>query len=163
MLRPSPMLEKITARADGYELTIVDEDGGKETIVPDDIDMTMEIDKGHLEDLLDGQNGFTWIGRLFSPKDYTMDNMITYDAQKLGEKIQNLACVQNPDVTPTQNATYAYEDQKFVVVDEVYGNQIDQAVLAIRSEKPSQHWNPRWICRRTTAMCSPQLPLTARN
>ncbi|MFQ7263364.1 MAG: L,D-transpeptidase family protein [Lachnospiraceae bacterium] len=124
------MLEKITARADGYELTIVDEDGGKETIVPDDIDMTMEIDKGHLEDLLDGQNGFTWIGRLFSPKDYTMDNMITYDAQKLGEKIQNLACVQNPDVTPTQNATYAYEDQKFVVVDEVYGNQIDQAVLA---------------------------------
>ena len=57
-------------------------------------------------------------------------DMITYDAQKLGEKIQNLACVQNPDVTPTQNATYAYEDQKFVVVDEVYGNQIDQAVLA---------------------------------
>ena len=124
------MLEKITARADGYELAVVDEDEKEEMIVPDDIDLTIQIDRSHLQDLLEGQNGFAWIGALFSPKDYTLDSMVTYDADKLNQRMQSLACVQNPDATPTQNATYAYEDQKFVIVDEVYGNQIDQTVLA---------------------------------
>lgn len=119
-------LERITEKADSYELTVVDEDGKKEVIVPADVDLTINIQKKEVEDLIKEQNGFAWVKYLFVPKHYVIDDMITYNEGKLEQKIKSMNCVQNPDVTLTQNATFAYKDQKFQIVDEVYGDQIDE-------------------------------------
>lgn len=119
-------LEKITAKADSYELAVIDENGKKEVIFPADVDLTINIQKKEIERLVVEQNGFAWVKYLFVPKHYVIDDMITFDEEKLAQKMETLNCVQNPDVTLTQNATFVYKDQKFQVLDEVYGNQIDE-------------------------------------
>lgn len=118
-------IERIQNRAEEYELTIVNGEDQKETILPQDVDLAIEIRKDEVMELADTQNGFAWVKYLFVPRHYVLDDLVTYNEGKLEEKIQTLDCVQNPDAVVTENATFEYKDQKFQIVDEVYGDQID--------------------------------------
>lgn len=140
---PKSVMERLTARADHYELKIVDDKGKEETIVPDDVDLTIEITEKECEELLEGQNGFAWVKYLFSPKKYVSDDMVTYDEQKLAEKVRSLNCVQTEDVVKTQDATFAYHNGKFEIVEEVYGTEVNpeeftqivgEAILSLKEE-----------------------------
>lgn len=116
---------------------MIDENGKKEVIFPADVDLTINIQKKEIERLVVEQNGFAWVKYLFVPKHYVIDDMITFDEEKLAQKMETLNCVQNPDVTLTQNATFVYKDQKFQVLVKYTG---------IRLTKKSfrRYWQRHW-------------------
>ncbi len=117
--------ERILKNANDYELTIIEKDGNKETIASKDIDLSIDVENGDVERFLKEQNGFAWIGGLFSPVEYKNETIVSYDEGKLKDKVANLNCLTRSDVTETTNATYKYDNGEFAIVDEVYGTNLD--------------------------------------
>jgi hypothetical protein len=63
------VVERLDEATEGYELTIVEEDG-EETIDPESIDLVTTADADTVEALVKKQNGFAWVKYLFTDKDY---------------------------------------------------------------------------------------------
>lgn len=121
--------ERLEERAKGYTLTVIDGKGQEETITPDEIGMEVDIQDQLLENLLESQNGFAWIKYVFVPTEHTSDHIVSYQEDQLEERVHNLRCLQDTDVTETKDATYTYEDGSFEIVDEVYGTRLDEKTL----------------------------------
>lgn len=117
--------ERISQNADDYSLVIVEKDGKEETITSSDVGLSIDVNNGDVEKFLEEQNGFAWIGSIFSPKEYKNETIVSYDNDKLTAAVSGLNCVTRTDVTPTENATCKAENGKFVIVDEVYGTNIN--------------------------------------
>ncbi|SEJ11260.1 Putative peptidoglycan binding domain-containing protein [Lachnospiraceae bacterium A10] len=138
------VVERLDEATEGYELTIVEEDG-EETIDPESIDLVTTADADTVEALVKKQNGFAWVKYLFTDKDYESERIVSFDEEKLAAEIQNLELVKREATTETQNASFEYSDsaKKFVIVDEVYGDNVDvdqltkKASEAIMSLEPS--------------------------
>lgn len=120
------VVERLDEATEGYELTIVEEDG-EETIDPESIDLVTTADADTVEALVKKQNGFAWVKYLFTDKDYESERIVSFDEEKLAAEIQNLELVKREAKTETQNASFEYSDsaKKFVIVDEVYGDNVD--------------------------------------
>lgn len=120
------VVERLDEATGGYELTIVEEDG-EETIDPESIDLVTTADADTVEALVKKQNGFAWVKYLFTDKDYESERIVSFDEEKLAAEIQNLELVKREATTETQNASFEYSDsaKKFVIVDEVYGDNVD--------------------------------------
>lgn len=120
------VVERLDEATEGYELTIVEEDG-EETIDPESIDLVTTADADTVEALVKKQNGFAWVKYLFTDKDYESERIVSFDEEKLANEIQNLELVKREATTETQNASFEYSDsaKKFVIVDEVYGDNVD--------------------------------------
>ena len=120
------VVERLDEATEGYELTIVEEDG-EETIDPESIDLVTTVDADTVEALVKKQNGFAWVKYLFTDKDYESERIVSFDEEKLANEIQNLELVKREATTETQNASFEYSDsaKKFVIVDEVYGDNVD--------------------------------------
>lgn len=120
------VVERLDEATEGYELTIVEEDG-EETIDPESIDLVTTADADTVEALVKKQNGFAWVKYLFTDKDYESERIVSFDEEKLANEIQNLELVKREAKTETQNASFEYSDsaKKFVIVDEVYGDNVD--------------------------------------
>lgn len=118
------VVERLEEATDGYELTIVDGED-EETIAPEDIDLVTTADKENVTALLEKQNGFAWIKYLFKSKDYESSSIVSYDEEKLASTVSTLDIVTKDYDTETQDATYEYADGKYVIKDEVYGDNVD--------------------------------------
>ncbi|MCR4674037.1 MAG: L,D-transpeptidase/peptidoglycan binding protein [Lachnospiraceae bacterium] len=118
--------KRIASKADEYELTIVDEANDKTySVSSKTLDLETSLDNNEIESLLETQNGFTWPYYIFHSKEYVSEKVVTYDEAALKEAVEKLDCVTDTDVIKTENATYSFDGDKFVIKDEVYGTEID--------------------------------------
>lgn len=129
------MASRLKDAADGYELTIVDSEGKKETLSAEDLGLEISISEDEVNAILKKQNGFLWVYRLFVPKSYMNEALVSCDTDTLKESVAKLDCVANEDATATENAKVSYKDGKFVVTKEVYGTEIDLATLDKKVKK----------------------------
>ena len=127
----STVVERLEEATADYKLTLVESDG-EEVITPDEIDMVTTADVDVVEELLEKQNGFAWPKYLFQDKSYESKSIVSFDEEKLSEVVANLSVVQKEATTETTDATFTYENGKFVIVDEVYGDNVDVEQLTAK-------------------------------
>ena len=120
--------EKIEDAIDHYELHILGRDDSSDVVLGADIQMDITW-KNELENYMANQNGFAWIGKLFSPDKYDKTLGISYNEAALLEQMRAFVCMQEDKQVKPENAYVAYEDGAFVVKEEVLGTAIDKSKL----------------------------------
>lgn len=125
----STVMDRISAKAGDYTLTVKSEKVQDDLIKPSDIDMKVANSKGSFQKMLDKQNGFKWVGALFKPVKYESEIVVNYDKDKMNSKIAELSSITNPNVIKSADAFVEYSNGEYKIRDEVYGNEVDQNKL----------------------------------
>ena len=126
----STVMDRISAKAGDYSLTIKSEKVSDDLIKPSDIDMKVANSKASFQKILDDQNGFKWVTALFKPVKYESKIVVNYDKDKMNDKISKLSSVTNPNIIKSADAFVEYSNGEYKIRDEVYGNEVDQEKLA---------------------------------
>lgn len=119
--------DKIENSLKNYELTIEGKDK-IEKINASDIDLNFNGEE-KLNDILKSQNPFSWIINLFDPSAEILNNSITYDKNKLSNKIDKFVFFKKENVIEPKNASFKYEDGSFVIIEEEQGSKVDKKLL----------------------------------
>lgn len=111
---------------DEYELTIKERDGNTDTIVGDEIDLTIEWNKKPSA-YIEKQNGFAWILKVFKPDAHVIDGTFFYDETKLSNKIAGLSAMEETKQVPAVDAKVSEYSKKdgYTLVPSVPGTVVD--------------------------------------
>ena len=118
--------EAIAEAARGYSIDIEDE--GRNTvytIFAEDVDMVTDVASGEVDDILAAQTGLEWPAHIIDRTEYETDHVVTMDRDKVKNEIKRLPCVDASDVVKTENARYELTGEKYEVIPEVFGTEID--------------------------------------
>ena len=109
-----------------YQLTVTAREDKNGTIAGSDIDME-PVFQGEIETLLNEQNGFSWLIRMFQKQEFELEKVVSYDEQKLNEAVSNLPCMI--DQRAPVDATYAdyTKENGYALVPADYGTEVDAA------------------------------------
>ncbi len=123
--------ELLKQGADGYVLTLYEQDGSTEEITGEEVDLEL-LPEEQLEEILGEQNGFAWIVHLFrSGDEISIDIPISYNEVKLESAMNGLNCLSEDyviqPVAPV--LTDFVEGVGYSVTDPVYGNVVDRDAL----------------------------------
>ncbi len=131
----------LNEQAVDYTLTVAAETGDEE-ISPEDVGLTIAVSEEDIAKLVE-QQSFGWIKAVSKPQEYEVERMVSYDKDKLAGVVSSLACVTNPNVVKSENATYEYEGGEFRIKNAVYGNEVntetltkvmDEAILTLKDK-----------------------------
>ncbi|MBQ5426868.1 MAG: peptidoglycan binding domain-containing protein, partial [Pseudobutyrivibrio sp.] len=118
---------KIVKNADKYTISFKDADGNVVNEVnSSDLGVDVNYDASQVQDILDKQTGFNWIGRLIVPAEYYTATGNAYDASKVKAIAQSLDFSNHKSTKESEDAYITFDGDKWVIVDEVYGDRIDQ-------------------------------------
>ena len=107
-----------------YVLTLKESDGGSEKISGSDISLKY-VPGEQLEKLAKKQNNFLWIASLWNHPKITSEIGVEYDKDALAKITEGLECLKPENQTVSVDAHPEFQNDKFVVVPEVVGTQID--------------------------------------
>ncbi len=129
--------------ADDYTLTLYEMDDETEEIVGSDIQMEIQLGED-LQNLIDEQNGFTWVSHLFHPTEITIDSTVLYNEQELASVMDALDCFDEENVTPSEAPQLiGYTDGVgYEVSEPVYGNDVSRATLLLNLHQAVQDISP---------------------
>ena len=118
--------EKILSNADDYTITFEDEDGNTiNEVSASDLGVDVNYEESEVEDLLDSQTGFNWVLRIFFPAKYYTATGNSYDIDKVAAVASGLDFSGLTSTKESEDAYIDFDGEKFVIVDEVYGDVID--------------------------------------
>ena len=126
---------RLQNQAEGYELTIIDEEQKEETLSAEDMGMHIDIDEEEIQSLLHGQKPFLWVYESICGMDYVSEELISCDEDVLAKSVAKLSCVKKKNVTKTKDAGVEYKDGSFEITEEVYGNEIERKEFQARVEE----------------------------
>ncbi|MBE5918347.1 MAG: hypothetical protein E7272_00750 [Pseudobutyrivibrio ruminis] len=119
--------EKIVSNADKYTISFKNADGDVvNEVSASDLGVDVNYDVSQVQDILDKQTGFNWIGRLIIPAEYYTATGNSYDASKVKAIAQSLDFSNHKSTKESEDAYITFDGDKWVIVDEVYGDRIDQ-------------------------------------
>lgn len=124
---------EVEAQLKDYSLSLKERGGKTEQIKAVDIGMKYDSDK-EVGALKDRQNGFKWISAFFSKEDNAITLKLTYDKELLKKQFDKLSCFDSKNVIEPKNASIKYNDNGYVIVDEVNGTKINKDVLYAKVE-----------------------------
>ena len=107
-----------------YVLTLKESDGGSEKISGSDISLKY-VPGEQLEKLAKKQNNFLWITSLWNHPKISSEIGVEYDKDALAKITEGLECLKPENQTVSVDAHPEFQNDKFVVVPEVVGTQID--------------------------------------
>ena len=137
-----------------YTMYIKTRDGSQYLLDGSDFDYGIEK-QGSIDEFLEEQNGFAWIGQAFKEHHYEIKSCIVYDENKLFNVVSNLEMFDEKLVTQPTDAYIEKIDGKLEVVAESQGNLlrkddvvkfiVENAVNGIENlEIPDEYYiNPR--------------------
>lgn len=114
----------ILAKANGYVLTIEERNDTTEKISGLDINLNYEF-SNEINEILDNQNPFLWIGSIFRNSENNIVDGISYDETLLKQAIGNLECLNESNVTAPVSAHINYTDDGYEIVKEDNGNKVN--------------------------------------
>ncbi len=118
--------ETIAEAAKGYSIDIIDEGrNATYTIFAEDVDMVTDVGSGEVDDILEAQTGFEWPAHIIARTEYETDHVVTMDRDKVKKEIKRLPCVDASDEVKTEDAHYEFTGEKYEVIPEVFGTEID--------------------------------------
>ena len=119
--------DKIINSADKYTISFIDADGNViNEVSSSELGVGVNYDESEVQTLLDSQSGFNWVLRLFVPAEYYTATGNSYDATKVTAVASSLDFSNQSSTTESQDATIQFDGEKFVIVDEVYGDKITE-------------------------------------
>lgn len=118
---------KIVNSADKYTISFVDNDGEViNEVNSSDLGVGVNYDVNQVQDLLDSQTGFNWLLRMIVPAEYYTATGNSYDSEKVKAVATSLDFSQQASTVESEDAYIKFDGDKFVIVDEVYGDRIDE-------------------------------------
>lgn len=113
-----------------YELTITCRDGSEAVIPGNDFSLEEKWDDG-IQDLIKKQNGFAWIGKLFSPDKLELEGIIEYDESRLADALAQQSFMQAENQVKAVDATVSEysETEGYTLVPAVEGTEINEEKL----------------------------------
>lgn len=115
---------------DEYELVITERDGTTESIKGKEF--SLETNWNNEIDLfLEEQNGFSWIGKLFTPDQHDSQVNLSFDNEKLETVLKGLSCMKPEKQIAPENAKISEYSEKdgYQLVPSVAGSQMDYTVF----------------------------------
>lgn len=127
---------KMEQKVADYELVITERDDTTQSIKGSDIELTLEWNDS-VEQLLDKQNGFAWIGKLFHKNELSAETVLNYNQEKLKKEIESLPCMEEKKQVDPVDATISeyVEGEEFSIIPSVEGTAIDLEALNDSVEK----------------------------
>lgn len=114
---------QIAKSIDKYILTLEERKEIKEQLKGADIGLKYsELYK--VEEVKKQQKPFKWLSGLFSKKNYTLSEIISFDEKLLKQQIDNLGCFVGKDITEPKDASFKYTDKSYEIVEEVNGDKV---------------------------------------
>ncbi len=136
----SEVEQMLSDHADGYELELIERDGGSETISGEDISFSYDPQAGQVQAILDSQNGFLFFMRIFDSSSIEPIYIeYDYDESALDEQISALDCVNDTEVIQPENAYPEFNGTEYVVHEEVLGTVIDTEALTLKANETVLH------------------------
>lgn len=122
--------EMIASGIQGYSLTVRERGGNTEEIFGAEIGLKSEFD-GSLEHYLESQEPMQWFRHRSKQTEYEIPAMISYDEQKLSEKIDGLECLKEENSRAPINAHISeYQPgQGYSIVPEEQGNLLNKETV----------------------------------
>lgn len=120
--------QMLAEKTEEYTLTLVKMDGSEETISAGQISLAFQ-DDGEVDQLLKDQESWLWIVEMFTEKEHELTVSVSYDQAELEAAVDGLACMQEGNYTPPQDAQVGDTESGYAVVPEVEGNQLDRTRL----------------------------------
>lgn len=114
--------------AASHSLTLKERGGQSETLNADQIHMEY-VDDGAVQNQLAAQNIFAWPAHLLPQNTQELEATFAYDEDKLGASLSALKALAEPNITKVENAHPVYDGSTFTIKEEVYGNELDQALF----------------------------------
>lgn len=123
---PDSVKTQIKEEVKNYKLAIKERDDKKETITGKSVSIAVEFDDT-LQKILEKQNGFAWVVKLFKPEIHESKSIVSYDETALKEQMNQLKCMDKDKMTAPQNATLkADKKEGYVIVPEVLGTTVNE-------------------------------------
>jgi len=118
---------KIVNSADKYTISFVDNDGEViNEVNSSDLGVGVNYDVNQVQDLLDSQTGFNWLLRMIVPAEYYTATGNSYNSEKVKAVAASLDFSQQASTVESEDAYIKFDGDKFVIVEEVYGDRIDE-------------------------------------
>lgn len=118
--------EVLQEAMDAYKLTIQHRDGKTDSIVGDEIGLSIEWNTKP-ESYIEKQNGFAWIVKLFQSDKYEIDGTVFWDETKLTDKIASLSAMESANQIPAVDAKVSEYDaaKGYTLVPSVPGTVVN--------------------------------------
>ena len=120
--------EKIANEINGYKLELKERGGVTEEILVNDIGLKYNSDST-IQHIKEKQNEFGWMVGLVTKTYYKVPEISLYDEELLREKLLNLSCINGENIVEPKSVSFKYGDGAYTMIDEVYGNKINEEVL----------------------------------
>lgn len=118
---------KLNAALQDYTLTIIERGDLSEQIKSQDISLSYNS-LNDLPTYIDAQNGYGWVGAVFS-KNSKKTIVMSYDTAQLKAQINNLSCLKPENIIKPKNASFNYVNGSYEIVPEIIGNEINNDTL----------------------------------
>jgi hypothetical protein len=115
---------------EAYTLTLKMRDDKSEEITASDIGLRYN-EYEDFKSIKKGQNPFAWITTLFNKDKIRIGVGVSYDVELLRTRVDRLSCFNINNIVEPENPTFIYEDNSFVIVDEVNGSKVNKEVLLV--------------------------------
>jgi len=90
-------------------------------ITPETYTLTLQ-ERGGVKEYINGSD----IGLKYSSE---TPRVITYDDVLLKERINKLSCFDSSKILESRNASFIYQDNAYIISNEIYGNRVDKDIL----------------------------------
>ncbi|MDD6306048.1 MAG: peptidoglycan binding domain-containing protein [Clostridiales bacterium] len=122
--------ELIRREVEDYSLRLVMREGASEEISGNSISLT-PVFQGEIEQLLEEQNGFSWVMTWIQKKDLELDRVVTYDEGQLEQSIKQLSCMKKENQREPVNAGVSEysKEEGYSLVPADYGTTLDEDTL----------------------------------
>lgn len=110
-----------------YKLVLIEREGRIEEILGKDIELKYNK-KNTLSNIKKVQFPLKWGKALFKEQNYYVEDLIIYNKDNLEDSIKNLKCL-NENIIEPKNVGFKYLDGSYNLVEEVYGNKVNEERL----------------------------------
>jgi vancomycin resistance protein YoaR len=108
-----------------YVLTIKEKEDKTELISGEAIKLQYKDDR-ELDEVKEKQNSWLWPIQIFQDKIYMVSMEHSYDEASFTQVVNQLACMQDANMTPPQDARLEDDDTAYQIVPEVEGTALDK-------------------------------------
>ncbi|MCM0648036.1 L,D-transpeptidase/peptidoglycan binding protein [Clostridium swellfunianum] len=120
--------EKMATELVKYNLNLKERGGKTEQIKAEEIGLKYNLE-GDFKSFKEQQNPYKWIWALFNKEAHKMAIDLKHDDNMLKERIDKLSCFETNTIIEPKNAEVKYENNNYVIVDEVPGTKVDKDIL----------------------------------
>lgn len=148
--------DEVADEVHSYVIKIQERENKEEQILGSDIDLEPQWGN-EIEEMISAQSGFAWPIKLFAPDVLENETLVSYDEDKLAEKIDQLDCMQPENQVAPQDATIAPYDkeQGFTLQPCVMGTTIDRDKLGAAMDEAVEQLSESISIEKADAYVNP--------